>query len=113
MKQTVTLSAFRDAFRTAGRADNFSYSGLEALYDYLTEMEESTGEEIELDPIAICCEFNEASAYDCASDLDIDAIDRYGQPLEDDELADAVEEYLNDAGVLVWRNGGTFIYHNH
>ena len=41
------------------RPDNFSYEGLTALYDYLTELEEDLGEEMELDVIAICCEFTE------------------------------------------------------
>lgn len=59
MKQNVWLNAFRDAFANANRQENFSYSGLEALYDYLAEYEESTGQEIELDVVALCCEYTE------------------------------------------------------
>ena len=57
MKITVSESQFRDAFQR--RPDNFSYEGLSALFEYLEEYEDSTGEEIELDPIAICCEYAE------------------------------------------------------
>ena len=62
MKQTVTKCDFVDAFHNMGRGDQFSYEALTALYDYYTELEEDIGEEIELDPIAICCDWSE---YDC------------------------------------------------
>jgi hypothetical protein len=58
MKDTVTFSTFTDAFR-AVRPDNFSYDGLRVLYDYLTDLEEGCGTELELDVIAFCCEFSE------------------------------------------------------
>jgi hypothetical protein len=59
MKQNVTLYDFRDAFRTVDRDNNFSYEGLEALYGWLIGLEEDTGEEWELDVIALCCDFSE------------------------------------------------------
>ena len=59
MIQTITKSEFSTAFHKAGRGNNFTYEGLIALYDYLEEYEDSTGEQIELDVIALCCEFIE------------------------------------------------------
>jgi hypothetical protein len=47
-----------------GRENNFTYEGLGALYDYLTDIEEAIGEEIELDVIALCCEFTEYENWD-------------------------------------------------
>ena len=64
MIQTVNCSQFRDAFE-AIRPRNFSYQGLEALYDYLEEVDEG----MELDVIAICCEFTE---YDSLADFQAD-----------------------------------------
>ena len=58
MKQTMTKHDFMEAFRTL-RPENFSRAGLEALYDYLIEMEGDTGEEMEFDCIGLCCEFTE------------------------------------------------------
>lgn len=58
MKTTVTEYSFRRAFETI-RPNNFSYAGLEALFEYFEQYEEDTGEEIELDVIAICCAFTE------------------------------------------------------
>ncbi len=58
MKTTVTLDAFREAFKRMER-DNFSYEGLEALYEFLTALEGGIGEKLELDVIAFCCEYTE------------------------------------------------------
>jgi hypothetical protein len=46
-------------FKSDTYKNNFSYDALRALYDYLEEYEESTGETIEFDPIALCCEWSE------------------------------------------------------
>lgn len=59
MKQSVNNFDFHDAFKQMGREDNFSYEGLNALFNYLEEYEEETGEEMELDVIAICCDYTE------------------------------------------------------
>jgi hypothetical protein len=58
MIQTVNFNTFHDAF-TSRRPDNFNYAGLRALYDYLEQLGEDTGEAIELDVIAICCDFSQ------------------------------------------------------
>jgi hypothetical protein len=59
MKTTVNQNDFVDAFKQAGREDSYSYEGKVALFNYFEEYEESTEQEIELDVIAICCEFTE------------------------------------------------------
>lgn len=72
--QTITSYGFIDAFRSMGRADQFSHAGLEALYDWLEEYSEDTGEPYELDVIALCCDFAE---YDSLEEIqqDYDDID--------------------------------------
>jgi len=64
MKQSVYRGDFKDAFRSMGRQDQFSYDGLDRLFSYFEQMEEDTGEEIELDVIAICCEWAEYDDFD-------------------------------------------------
>tara|TARA_R110002020_G_C15902090_1_gene741090 strand:+ start:135 stop:434 length:300 start_codon:yes stop_codon:yes gene_type:complete len=59
MKQSINEYQFRDAFHKMGRGEQFSYDGLTALYDYLEQLEDDIGEEIELDVIALCCEYAE------------------------------------------------------
>ena len=66
MKQTIDLYDFHNAFRVMGRTQQFTYEGLAAIFDMLTEYEEGTGEEIELDVVGICCEFTE---YDSLEEL--------------------------------------------
>ena len=58
MKQTINESQFIDAF-TKLRPNNFSYESLSALYDHLEQYEDETEKELELDVIAICCDYSE------------------------------------------------------
>jgi len=58
MKQSVSIYDFERAFKRCER-ENFSYDGLKALFEYLEEFEDGTGEEVELDVIALCCEYAE------------------------------------------------------
>ncbi len=55
----VSLSRFRDEFMHMGRKDSFSYEGLETLYNYLIEMEESSDDYIQLDVIGLCSDYEE------------------------------------------------------
>jgi hypothetical protein len=55
---TLTKSNFIHEFNKC-RPDNFTYDGLAALYDYFEQYSEDTGENIEFDPIAVCCEYTE------------------------------------------------------
>lgn len=59
MKKTISSYDFERAFLDMNREANFTYAGRKALFDYLEELEEDTGEEMELDVIAICCDFTE------------------------------------------------------
>jgi len=60
MKQTITESQFINAFKSWDTYKNqFSYEGLKALFEWFEEYENDTGEEMELDVVAICCEFTE------------------------------------------------------
>ena len=59
MKQTVNEYEFVSAFDEANRKENFSRQGRRELYEYLLDWEDDLGEEIELDVIALCCEFTE------------------------------------------------------
>lgn len=58
----VTQSDFIDTFRYSPTyKNNFSYDGLIALFDYLVDLEEDTGEQIQFDMIGLCCEYSEYS----------------------------------------------------
>ena len=63
MIDTVTRHTFIDTFRKL-RPNNFSYEGLNALFDFYEELEDGTGEQIEFDPIAICCDWSEYDSFE-------------------------------------------------
>ena len=59
----VTRSIFHDQFQRT-RPDQFTYSGLNALFDYIEEIDADDRGQYgdagnELDVIAICCEFSQ------------------------------------------------------
>jgi len=63
MKQTVYFDDFKQAFKQMGRENQFSYEGLTTLFEMLDEYEQDTGEELELDVIALCCDFSEYDSF--------------------------------------------------
>ena len=76
MKNTVQFSDFCDAFAIHDRASQFSFSGKRALFDYLEQYEDETDEEIELDVIALCCEYSEYESFEASRrDYDVKSID--------------------------------------
>ena len=72
MKQTINEFDFKNKFKKI-RPDNFSDQGLSVLYNHLIQYEEDTGEELEFDPIAYCCEYTEYGNYiELKKDYDVD-----------------------------------------
>lgn len=96
MKITVTETIFRDAFQKL-RPNNFSYEGLSVLFQYLEDMDRERQEEMELDVIAICCEWSEYTFEEFLQEYDIETIED-----EDEEaLKERIEEYLRDRTIIV------------
>ena len=60
MAVTVELSkyTFADLFK-GDRADQFSRCALEALFEDMEEVAEGMGEDLQVDVVAICCEWTE------------------------------------------------------
>lgn len=57
------FSDFVDSFSDSYK-NNFSYEGKRALYDYLNSMSDDTGEDIELDTVALCCDYTEYESFE-------------------------------------------------
>lgn len=91
MKQSTNFSQFVDAFRAYDRYDSFGYAGLRVIFDYLEDYEDQTGEEIELDVIAICCDYNMMDIEDIVKEYRIDMTG-----VDADDLEEYVLDYLND-----------------
>ncbi len=103
MYQSVSFNEFRDAFRHAGRLDQFSSEGMRVLFEHLEQLEEDTGEPIELDVIALCCEWYESSAAEIAENYITTA------DLNPSDM-DAVEAWLQDRTQVAGRVGDGFVY---
>ena len=106
--QTInSVHQFREAFRLAGRMDQFSYEGLEVLFDYLDNLSEDTGEHIELDVVALCCDYYESSIEEIIDNYNIDVSDADG---DEDEIKTIVEEYLQDNTSVCGEVSDGFVY---
>lgn len=105
MKQTINFNDFRQAFIDYDRTENFSDEGLELLFNWLIDIEEDTGEEMELDVIALCCDFCESSFNDIGMDYDIDLAG-----MDADERMGTIEDYLSNNTVLIGETPTGLIY---
>ena len=95
--QEITKSDFRTAFHNMGRADSWSYEGLGALYDHLLETKIVQRFGLELDVIALDCEFSE---YAC--------IDEFFESYDSEDYPD-IETIRNRTTVIEVPNSSSFI----
>lgn len=107
MKTTVDFYDFREAFRNYDRESSYTREGLMMLFEYFEELEGDLGEEIELDVIAICCDYDENHWEDVAANYSIDLEDCE----DENDKIEAVRDYLSDNTTLVGEPlPGTFLY---
>ena len=99
---------FREAFRLAGRNDQFSYEGLEVLFDYLENYSDETGEPVELDVVGLCCDYYESSIQELIDNYNIDV----SEVDEDDpdSIIEVVREYLEDSTSVCGEVSNGFVY---
>ena len=106
MVQDITLSDFHNAFRHAGRYDEFGYEGLTALYEYLEEVGDGAGQPYNLDVIGLSCEYSVDTPGDIA---DAYAIDIDG--LDEEAIARAVPQWLNEhTSIIAELDNGSILY---
>lgn len=103
MKKTINFYDFRQAFIDYDRQDNFPNGGLSVLWDYLEQYEEDTGEELDLDVIALCCDFYQMTFEDVAREYGVDVSARYDQG--GDNIAEIVMDYLTDNTQIIGEVG--------
>ena len=106
MKKSVNFCEFVDQFRAHNRYDQFGYDALRVLFDYFEEYEESTGEQVELDVIAICCEYSADDWSDIADNYQIDLSDID----DDDDKKQAVIDYVSENSVFVGECADGIVY---
>lgn len=110
MKTTITQSDFVSAFKSnSERKKQFSYGALCALFDYYEELEQQSGEEIELDVVAICCDWTEYATA-------LEAAIAYGWETDEpqDERSDTSEKealvFLSDNTQIIELASGVVVF---
>ena len=107
MKRTINFYEFEREFNEV-RPESFSYEGLNVLYDYLEQLEDDLGQEIELDPIGLCCDFSEMTLDDVISEYSVDI----EEGMDEEDIKDAVRDELEKQGVLVGETPSGFVIYN-
>tara|TARA_R100001443_G_scaffold116675_2_gene137982 strand:- start:41 stop:361 length:321 start_codon:yes stop_codon:yes gene_type:complete len=103
MIRTINQYDFIDAFKGM-RKDNFSYDGLIALYEALEMLSDDLGQPIELDVIALCCEYAE---YDNLEEFQADYGDEYEtiKDIQNETSVIMIDDYevkeLNDTRFII------------
>jgi hypothetical protein len=112
MKQTLTTYQVADALKKDENG-GWSWNGSLALAEYLEQMEEDLGQELELDVVAIRCDYSEhESLVDWAKgyfgdnwkeQMDIDEAD------DPEEVDGEIRGYVKDHGDLIEFEGGVIV----
>lgn len=103
MTETLFVSRFKEI-----RPDNFSFEALRTLFQYFDELSEDTGENIEFDPIAICCDFTEYGEKAALNDFGylFDDNDVYEEDRDYEELIKLLQD---ETLILVLDNGNIIV----
>lgn len=96
IKQDINFSYFTTAFHNCdGRGEQFSYEALRVIFDYLEQLSDEIQEDIELDVIALCCEYAE---YESLEELQKDYPD-----------IESMEDLESETNVLLIDGSDSFV----
>ena len=100
IKKTVTRDDFIRAFTDYDREENFPKEGRIAVFNYLENLSEDTGEDMEMDFIALRCSYTEYENFEQLKDV-------YDMIVVMEKLED------NTIVITVNDNNGSFIVQNY
>ena len=102
MKQTVDESMFISRFEDYKRVESFGYDGLRTLFEYLEQLEDDLGEQIELDVVGICCDYSKYSISELWSEYSYLFQDLSRDDYEsDDDLNEAMLDELRNYTTVI------------
>jgi len=105
MKETLTTNEIARKLREDDNA-GWSYAGALALAEYLEQLEEDTGADMDFDRVAIRCEFSEyTSAREAAANYDWEP----DEDADEDEAEKSALQYLQDRTTVIEFTGGVII----
>jgi hypothetical protein len=100
--QTLDKYSFVQAFQQSSRKNQFTSEALGAIFDYLEEM----GEDVEFDPVGICCDWCEMGWGEISESYGIDLSDC---ETEEDKVK-TVSEYLWENTHSIDLDDGVFVF---
>ena len=113
MKTTLTTSHAAEILAN-DENNSFSRLGAYALVEYLEQMEEDCGEEIEFCHIAIRCDYSEYDSLQTwAHEHFSNALEELGfdetEENDDDQVDEKIREYIQDRGQLIEFSCGVIV----
>lgn len=107
MIQTVDSSDLYHLACRMNRGDNFGHNGWRAIGDYLEELSDSTGEDVEIDIISICCDYSMAESvedaymqYDHLHGVDLPEEEAW-EEMEEEEKLETIGAFLQYRAAVV------------
>ena len=112
--QTLCASDLYNLACNMARGKQFGYDGWLVIGDYLKQLSDDTGEDIEVDIVGICCEYSMSESvadwwkeYGVYSDIDSDE----WEDMDDKEKLEAIENYLQkntsvvtcEENLIIWQ----------
>ena len=97
MKIEINKYQFSDMFKEMNRESNFSLEARDALFNYFEDLEADLGESVNIDIIAICCDFSE---FDSLEDLQ----NSYPDIESFEQLLDNTQAWELDNGKILIQN---------
>ena len=110
--RTVNEQDFVRAFDEMGRSENFSRMARRVLFEYFESLSDDLGQDIELDPIAICCDWGEYTERELLEHFGDQKAPSDPEKCEE-EAAELAEELARDGTLLVVEHieeSNTYLY---
>jgi hypothetical protein len=106
MKETVDFNQFIDRAQALGRYNQLcGYEGCRLLFDYLCDLEEDLGEEMELNITGFCCDYAVMTLDEYADEYQADALEAAKEELQK-EAAEQGEDpsavYIPESTIEEW-----------
>ena len=90
------MDSFSDTYK-----NTFTYQGKIALFEYLEELSEGMGEDIELDTVALCCEYSEYEDFKDFQDSYYGRDEKNPSITSIEELLDHTQVIEFDGGIII------------
>ncbi|AVR55814.1 hypothetical protein [Campylobacter phage vB_Cj_QDYZ] len=104
----MVINVDKNMFQERMQKQGLSYGASDVLFDYIEQLENDIGEQIEFDPIAIMSDFSVAEGENELKDI---LEDKGYFDIEDDDsdLDDAKQRAVDD-GVLVYEDDDYYVF---